>query len=102
MSRFLVSFIANTVAWFAFFDWSRLQAEGQIDQMQKAAFDTPGAEAPIPPSVVAAGAGVLLGQLLLTRLLGLGAWGRWLSLLLGSAAGAAILAAKFRRPQNSP
>lgn len=98
MFRFLVSVIVNTAAWFAFLDWGRLQAEAQIDQMQKAAFDTPGTEAPVPPAVVMAGAGVLLGQLLLTRILGLGAWARWLSLLLGGAAGAAILAVRLRRP----
>ena len=98
MFRFLLSVILNALAWFAFFDWSRQQAEGQIDQMQKAAFDTPGTEAPIPPVVVIVGAGVALAQLLLTRILGLGTWGRWLSLLLSGTTGAAILAAKLRRP----
>ena len=98
MFRFLVSVLLNAVAWFVFLDWSWKQAEGQIDKMQAAAFNTPGAAAPIPPAVVGVGTGVLLGHVLLSSVLRLGAERSWLSLLLGGAAGTAILVASPRRP----
>jgi hypothetical protein len=56
--------------------WGRNQAEEQIDKMQAAVFNSPGAEAPIPTAVVGS-------------LLGLSGWQKALSLLLGGAAGAA-------------
>lgn len=94
MFRFWLSALANAAAWYAFLDWARGQAEGQIDRMQQEAFDTPGAAAPILPAVFVTGAGVLLGHSLLSRALRLGAWRAWFSLILGGAAGAAILVAR--------
>lgn len=94
MFRFWLSALANAAAWYAFLDWGRRQAEGQIDRMQQEAFDTPGAAAPIPPAVFVTGAGVLLGHALLSRALRLGAWRAWLSLILGGAAGAIVFVAR--------
>ncbi len=73
MLRFLISVLLNSAAWFVLIDWGWMQAERQIDKMQEAAFDTPGAAAPIPPKVFAAGAGALLGHAYLSRELRLSA-----------------------------
>ncbi len=97
MLRFLISVLLNSAAWFVLIDWGWMQAERQIDKMQEAAFDTPGAAAPIPPKVFAAGAGALLGHAYLSRELRLSAGESALSLLLGGAAGAALLVARGRR-----
>lgn len=47
--------------------WSFEQAETQIDKMQDAAFNTPGAEAPLPPNVLLAGFAIVCGYILFIR-----------------------------------
>ena len=75
----------------ALFLWARRQSEEQIDKMQEAAFNTPGAEAPIPATVPAAAAGLLAGHFVVGRaVFGLRIWQSVLSLLLGLAAGVTI------------
>lgn len=90
MLRFLLATLINTaITWF-FLAWSGRQAEGQIDKMLDAVFNTPGVEPPIPPAVLAGGVGLLLVQFVLNRLLGLRAAASLLSILLGGGLGAAV------------
>jgi hypothetical protein len=90
MLRFLLATLINTaITWF-FVDWSGRQAEGQIDKMLDAVFNTPGVEPPIPPAVLAGGGGLLVAQLVLNRLLGLRAAASILSILIGGGLGAAV------------
>ena len=65
--------------------WSRRQIEGQIDKMQAAVFNSPGAEAPVPPTVVVAGLGLLGGYATVTAWLGVRGWRRVVALALGVA-----------------
>lgn len=73
-----------------YLDWSRRQAEAQIDRMQAAVFNTPGAEAPVPPVVVVGGLGLAVGYGLWTRLLGQRGWMRGLGLAVGIPLGVTI------------
>jgi len=70
--------------------WSRTQAERQIDKMQAAAFDTPGAESPVTPTVLGGGVALLLAHLIGSRLLRLNAWRTVMSLVLGLTVGTGI------------
>ncbi len=70
--------------------WSRGQVEGQIDKMQAAVFNTPGAEAPVPPAVVVAGLGWLLGYGAVTAWLGVKGWRRAVALVVGVALGSVV------------
>ncbi len=87
----MLKFIAMTLSTAAclrlYLGWSRRQAEAQIDEMQRAAFNTPGAAPPIPATVVVAGAGLVGGYLLLARLLGQPGRQAALSLLLAGIVG---------------
>jgi hypothetical protein len=87
MLRWIVSTICLALLLPAYLAWGRRQAEGQIDKMQAAVFNTPGVEAPLPLPVILAGAGLFGGHFVLARRLGLRGWQAWLSLLLGSGAG---------------
>jgi hypothetical protein len=71
----------------AFLRWGRAQAEYQIDKMQKAVFNTPGSEAPIPPQVAITGFTLLSIHGLVSRWLGVRGfrWGG--SLMVGTVAG---------------
>lgn len=93
--RFLLSLLATSGILPVYLQWSREQAEEQIERMQEAAFNTPGAESPVPAPVLLAGAGVLTGHFLIARLLRLRAWQAFLSLVLGVAGGAALFLAKM-------
>lgn len=73
-----------------YLDWSRRQAEAQIDKMQRAVFNSPGAEAPVPPAVVVGGALLMLGYLGLTRLFEVPRWLRVLGVVIGTPVGVAI------------
>jgi len=68
--------------------WGRNEAEGQIDKMQAAVFNSPGTEAPIPTVVVMAGAGLVAGHWLVGSLLRLPGWQKALALVIGGAVGA--------------
>jgi hypothetical protein len=76
-------------------DWSRRQAESQIDKMQRSVFNTPGMEAPVPPVVMAGGVLLLAGYWLATRLIGAQGWLRALGVLLGAPVGVAIFARRL-------
>jgi hypothetical protein len=73
-----------------YLDWSRRRIEGQIDKMQAAVFNTPGAEAPIPPAVVVAGLGWLVGYGAVAAWMGVTGWRRTAALILGVTAGIAL------------
>lgn len=82
------------------FAWGREQTEQQIDKMQEAAFNTPGAEAPIPGAVIAAGLGLVAGHFVIGRLIfRLRIWQSILSLLLGMAAGMALTLLRLTRDE---
>jgi UDP-N-acetylmuramyl pentapeptide phosphotransferase/UDP-N-acetylglucosamine-1-phosphate transferase len=85
--RFLLSTFLTALAVPFYLKWSRDQAEGQIDKMQQAVHDTPGAESPVTPEVLLGGAGLLAGHWLLSRILGLRFWQAFLSLLVAIGAG---------------
>ncbi|MCB0116137.1 MAG: hypothetical protein R2873_07460 [Caldilineaceae bacterium] len=91
MFNFLTSTLATAAALQVFLPWARGRAEGQIDKMQDAVFNTPGAESPVTPDVAVAGVGFLgvhfvLGQ----KVLGLRGWQAVLSLLLGLGVGVGL------------
>jgi len=50
-----------------YLQWSRQQAEGQIDKMQEAVFNTPGAESAITPSIVIGGVTLLSSHFIIAR-----------------------------------
>jgi hypothetical protein len=92
--RFLLSLLAMIGMLPVYLQWSREQAEEQIERMQEAAFNTPGAEAPVPAPVLLAGAGVLTGHFVIARFLRLNAWQALLSLFFGVVGGIALFLTK--------
>ncbi|MBX3001066.1 MAG: hypothetical protein KF893_21265 [Caldilineaceae bacterium] len=91
MLNFLLSILFSAVSLSFFLGWARQRAEGQLDKMQDAVFNTPGVEAPVPPDVVLGGVGLtvihfVFGQ----KVLGLRGWQTFLSFGLGIVAGVAI------------
>ncbi len=94
MLRVLFGALYPTLALPLFLRWSTSQVEGQIDKMQQAVFNTPGAEAPVPPIVIVGGAGLTAGYFAYARALRLGLARTAVCLLLGGAAGAALYLAQ--------
>jgi hypothetical protein len=90
MFRFLLAFAYPIFLVPLYLEWSRGQSESQIDKMQAAVFNTPGAEAPVPSPVVVGGALLLAGYWGVTRLFGVQGWLRWLGALIGAPVGVAI------------
>ena len=88
MLKFILSLLYPAVLLPLFLRWGGQQVEGQMDKMQAAAFNTPGAEAPVPPQVLLGGGLFLIGHFFVARtLLQQKGWQAWLSLLIGSALG---------------
>ncbi|MEZ4725655.1 MAG: hypothetical protein R3E79_00815 [Caldilineaceae bacterium] len=50
-----------------YLQWSKQQAERQIDKMQEAVFNSPGAEPPVTPAVVAGGVTLLSSHFIIAR-----------------------------------
>ncbi|MCB0044217.1 MAG: hypothetical protein KDD92_02175 [Caldilineaceae bacterium] len=94
--RFWLHAFLSAAQFSCYFLWGRARTEEQISLMQEAAFNTPGAAAPVPPEVVAAGGGALFGHFTLARLMGLSAGQSWLSLFLGVATGAGVYSIVLR------
>lgn len=90
MLRVFVAFAYPILLIPLYLDWSRRQAESQIDKMQRSVFNSPGVEAPVPPPVLLGGALLLLGYWGVTRLFGVQGWLRALAVLLGTPVGVAI------------
>lgn len=82
---FSIAFLAVLVPFYLI--WGRRQAEAQIDKMQKDAFDTPGAEAPVPSTILLAGAALVGSHFFWCRLIGLRAWQAVGSLIVGVTIG---------------
>jgi hypothetical protein len=95
--RFLFNLLATALALPFYLEWGRAQAEEQIDEMQRAAFNTPGAESPVPPAVILGGMGMLAGHFALARLLGLRFWQALFTLVGGVAAGVGLYLVKAER-----
>lgn len=94
MLNFLLSLLYSAVSLSFFWEWAQGRAEGQIDKMQDAVFNTPGAEAPVPPDVVLGGVGLLATHFVLGKLLKLSGWQSFLSLVLGIGVGVALVQRK--------
>jgi hypothetical protein len=85
-----------------YLEWSRQQAEAQIDKMQRAVFNTPGAESPVPAPVLVVGAGLLGGYGLLSWLIGVKGWPRLLALVVGAPIGVAIFSMRQAQTGRQP
>ena len=90
MLRFLLALGYPILIIPLYLEWSRRQAEQQIDKMQRSVFNSPGAEAPVPPLVILLGAILLAGYWAATRLFGVGGWLRGIGALIGVPVGVAI------------
>lgn len=90
MIRFLLCLAYPALLVPLYLSWSRSQAEAQIDKMQRAVFNTPGAEAPLPPVVLIGGLGLMAGFGLAARVLRLPGWQRFLAIALGLPLGVAV------------
>lgn len=97
--RFLISALYSALLTPIYLLWAQQQADAQIDKMQEAAFNTPGAESAVTPAMALGGAGVLASQLFVGRaLLRLSGVQSIASLLLGSSVGAIIFWKQLRGP----
>ncbi len=86
--RFLLHTLLLALLAPSFIAWVRSQSEAQIDKMQKAVFNSPGAEAPLTPVVLASGFGLIAGHVVLGRtLFQLKTWQTVITALLGGAIG---------------
>jgi hypothetical protein len=91
MFKFLLSLLYSTVSLTLFWGWAQQRVEGQLDKMQDAVFNTPGAEAPVPPDVAIGGLGLMATHFVFgQKILGLRGWQTFLSFGLGIGAGVAI------------
>lgn len=97
MLKFIVSTLYTALLLPVFLRWGRQQAEAQIDKMQESVFNTPGAEAPLPPLVLIGGIGLISSHFFLGRRgLGLKGWQILLSLGLGLLIGVSIFLNRFQ------
>ncbi len=91
MNRTFLATPINAALSLSYLNWSRGQAERQIDKMQAHAFDTPGAESPITSAVFGGGVALLPLQLIIARLLSLRDWQTLASFVLGLVTGIGLL-----------
>jgi hypothetical protein len=96
MIRLILSILISAVTWFQFLDWARGKTEGQINKMQEAAFNTPGADAPVPIAVLMAGVSVVTAHFTVGRFLRLRRWQTLTSLMLGLGAGVFLFAKRVQ------
>ncbi len=90
--RFLTSIALTAVIMVSFLRWASEQSERQIGKMQDAVFNSPGAESPVPPGVIATGIGLLVGQWIVVRkVFRLKTWQTVVSLLTGGLLAAGVL-----------
>lgn len=90
--KFLLSVALAAIATFVYVTWARNKSEGQIGKMQLNAYNSPGAESPIPKEVMASAMGAI-GMLwfLQRRVLRNSTVPAGLALVLGGAAGVAAV-----------
>ena len=96
MIRFLLSTISTSIALPFFVRWGVSATEAQIDKMQEASFNTPGAEAPVPPAVFAGGIALLGAHFLLGRSVKLKSWQSVLSLFSAAVLGGLLYLTQFQ------
>ena len=91
MSKFILSTLYTALLLPIYLRWSRQQTEHQIDKMQEAVFNTPGAETIVTAPVVLGGV-LLIGFhfLVARRALNLKTWQSVLSLFVSIVAGLGI------------
>ncbi len=90
--RFLTSIALTAVIMVSFLRWASEQSERQIGKMQDAVFNSPGAESPVPPGVIATGIGLLVGQWIVVRkVFRLKTWQTVVSLMVGGLLAAGVL-----------
>lgn len=65
--RFLAGMVYIGALLPLYLQWSRGEAERQIDRMQTAVFNSPGAEAPITPAVVIGGITLVTSHMVIAR-----------------------------------
>ena len=88
MLKFLLSSLYLAALLPMYLVWSREQVERQIDKMQEAVFNSPGAEAPITPAIVVGGITLLTSHMVIARRgLQLSLTASLISMLTGGAAG---------------
>lgn len=91
MPKFILSTLYTALLLPVFLRWGRQQAETQIDKMQESVFNTPGAEAPVPPLVLVGGIGLIGSHFFFARrALNLKGWQALASWLLGLLLGLSI------------
>ncbi len=88
--KFVFSVVLAAVATFGYVIWARKKSEGQIGKMQMNAYNSPGAESPVPKEVLASAMGAVgMVWFLQRRLLRNSTVPAALALVLGGAAGVA-------------
>lgn len=88
MLKFLLSTLYLAALLPMYLVWSREQVEYQLDRMQEAVFNSPGAESPITPSVVVGGITLLTSHMVIARRgLQLSLTASLMSMLVGGAVG---------------
>lgn len=92
MFKFLFSVVLAAIATFVYVLWARNKSEGQIGKMQLNAYNSPGAESPVPKEVMASALGAI-GMLwfLQRKVLRNSTVPASLALVLGGAAGVAAV-----------
>lgn len=85
--RIMISAALTALALPFYLRWADEQSEIQLDKMQKAVHFTPGAESPLPPEVLAGAAGLSISHFAVGRMLRLGWFQAFLSLVIGIALG---------------
>ncbi len=91
MPKFILSTLYTALLLPIFLRWGRQQAEMQIDKMQESVFNTPGAEAPVPPLVLIGALGLIGSHFFFARrALHLKGWQALVSWLLGLLLGLSI------------
>ncbi len=86
--KFIVSVLLAAAATFLYVTWARNKSETQIGRMQLNSYNTPGAETPVPPTVLGSALGAIgLVWFLQRRLMRNSTVPAVVALLLGGAAG---------------
>lgn len=98
MIRFLAHALTLAFLTPLYLSWSKGQSDAQIDKMQRAVFNTPGSEAPIPAKVVAGGALLISAHFLSgSSAFRLKGWQIALTTLLGMVGGVVLFALRGKR-----
>jgi hypothetical protein len=95
MLKFLIGILYLTSSMPLYLGWARRRTDRQIDKMQEAAFNTPGAEAPITPDVLIGGLALLCGHFIFgQKVLKMPVWQTFFSFIFGAVAGVTIFLTK--------